>query len=191
MLTMMYAILATAMLAAGALAQLVPPTFNNTPQVDPDKDGALRLHNFYRGQVGVPALTWCNNLTEEAQVAADWAAGADIPNSPLNFTRRSSSQSASFSMEVVYLSPGTPHVFGTFHQATLAFWAANEYYHGEVIPNGDFFKYSPYSECAPPKHTYHLPGEPVTCMTCLADNHPILKPRWSGTAPPALEWPVP
>lgn len=172
MLIMMYSILATAMLAAGALAQLVVPNFNNTPQAGPDKDGALRLHNFYRGQVGVPALTWCNNLTEEAQVVADWAAGADIPNSPLNFTRRYSSQNGNFSLEVVYLSPGTPHVFGTFHQATLAFWAANEYYHGEVIPNGDFFKYSPYSKCAPLQAGVPLPGARAAFMKALTDNNP-------------------
>lgn len=150
MYAMMYSILATAMLAAGVLAQLVPPTFNNTPQANPDKDGALRLHNYYRGQVGVPDLTWCNNLTEEAQVAADWAAGADIPDTSLNFTRRSS-ENASYTIQITYITPSTPRLFGDFYQATLAFWADHTYYHGEVIPNGDFYKYSPYSECLHPQ----------------------------------------
>jgi hypothetical protein len=142
---MMYSILYVAMLAAGVLAQLVPPTFNNTPAIDGDKDGALALHNYYRGKFDVPALTWCDNLTDLAQVAADWTAGADIPETPNNFTALAT-QNSSYSFEVVYLSPGTPHLFGAFYQAALAFWADNIHYHGEVIPNGDFSKYSPYSE---------------------------------------------
>lgn len=149
--TMLFSIMATIMLAAGVFAQLVPPTFNETAQDGADKDGALRLHNYYRAQVGVPALTWCNNLTAEAQVAADWEAGADIPSTPLhNFTTRSS-ENAGYSLQIVYLSPGTPRVFGDFYQATLNFWAAHTYYHGETIPNGDFFKYMPYSEYPPPQ----------------------------------------
>ena len=132
-------------MAAGVVTQLVPPTFNNTPQANEDKEGALRLHNYYRGQVDVPGLSWCDNLTEEAQVAADWSAGANIPETPDNFTSRAS-ENASYSLQVVYLSPGTPHLFGDFYQATLAFWADHTHYNGEVVPNGDFFKYSSYSE---------------------------------------------
>lgn len=167
MQTILYSILATAMLAAGVLSQLVPPTFNNTPPVDGDKDGALRLHNYYRGRVGVPALTWCDNLTEIAQVAADWEAGADIPESPINFTRRFPrsvnftrrfSQNESYSLQVVYISPGIPRVFGAFYHATLAFWADHIHYHGEVIPNGDFFHYAPYSECPLPPQTHKPPA---------------------------------
>lgn len=142
---MLYSILSAATLAAGVLTQLVPPFFNNTPVTDGDKYGALALHNYYRGKVDVPALIWCDNLTDVAQVAADWAAGADIPETPKNLTARST-QNSSYSLEVVYLSPGTPHLFGAFYQAALAFWADKIYYHGEVIPNGDFFKYSHYSK---------------------------------------------
>lgn len=145
MRAILYSIVATAIMAAGVLAQLVPPTFNNTPQDDGDKDGALRLHNYYRGKVDVPALSWCDNLTAEAQLAANWSAGADIPETPNNFTSRSS-QNESYSLQIVYLSPGTPHLFGDFYQATLSFSADNTHYHGEVIPDGDFFKYSPYSK---------------------------------------------
>lgn len=154
MQTIMYSILATAMLAAGALAQLVPPYLNITPVAHGDKDGALRLHNYYRGQVGVPALTWCDNLTEIAQVAADWEAGADIPETPINFTRRFL-QNESYFLTTVYISPGTPRVFGAFYQATLAFWADHIHYHGEAIPDGDYTNYGPYSEC--PLSQTHAP----------------------------------
>lgn len=193
--TMLYSILATAMLAAGVLTQLVPPTFNNTPQADPDKVGALRLHNFYRGQVGVPDLTWCNNLTMEAQVAADWFAGADIPDASINFTRRSSlAENATFTIQITYISPSTPRLFGDFYQATLAFYADHTSYHGEVIPEGDFVKYSLYSKY--PRPQTHSPPfsqmrTQVACTETIADNNPTSKPRWSGTAPPASEWPVP
>lgn len=188
MRTILYSILATAMLAAGVLTQLVPPTFNETSPADGDKDGALRLHNYYRDQVGVPALTWCDNLTEVAQVAADWEAGADIPETPFNFTRRFP-QNESYFLDVVYISPGTPRVFGAFYHATLAFWADHIHYHGEAIPNGDYSNYGAYSEYPLPMR--HLPTKRVAFMGSLADNSPILKPRWSGTAPPASEWPAP
>lgn len=154
MRTILYSILATALLAAGVLTQLVPPMFNETSPADGDKDGALRLHNYYRDQVGVPALTWCDNLTEVAQVAADWEAGADIPETPINFTRRFP-QNESYFLEVVYISPGTPRVFGAFYHATLAFWADHIHYHGEAIPNGDYSNYGAYSE-------YPLPLAPAS-----------------------------
>ncbi|POS75193.1 hypothetical protein DHEL01_v206422, partial [Diaporthe helianthi] len=53
---------------------------------------------------------------------------------------------ADYSLEVVYLSPGNPDQLGVFYQATLDFWADNTQYNGEVIPNGDFAKYSPYTQ---------------------------------------------
>lgn len=155
----LYSILATAMLAAGVLTQLTPPLFNNTTPADGDKDGALLLHNYYRGQVGVPPLTWCDNLTEIAQVAADWEAGADIPYTPNNFTRRFT-QNESYYLDIVYISPGTPRVFGAFYHASLVFGAGQIHYHGEAIPNGDFNNYGDYSECPPPQ-TY----PPPACQT--------------------------
>lgn len=165
--SILFSILAAAMLAAGALAQLVVPTFNNTPQAGQDKDGALRLHNFYRGQVGVPDLTWCDNLTDVAQVAADWEAGADIPETPINFTRRSP-ENANYSLQITYVSPGTPRDFGDFYQATLNFWYDRLDYHGEVIPNGDFLKYSPFSRC-PLNHSHRPPGRRIPCVAPPAD----------------------
>lgn len=133
------------MLAAGVLAQLVPPYFNNTSATEGDKDGALALHNFFRERSNIPALNWSDNLTDIAQVAVDWIASADIPETPINFTARAT-HNPDYNLEVIYLSPGTPHRFGAFYQATLAFWADNTHYHGEVVPNGDFLGYSPYSE---------------------------------------------
>lgn len=141
----LYPILSAAMLAAGVLAQLVPPYFNNTSASDGDKDGALALHNFFRERSNIPALNWSENLTDIAQVAADWVASADIPETPINFTARTT-HNPDYNLEVIYLSPGTPHQFGAFYQATLAFWADNTHYHGEAIPGGDFLGYSPYSE---------------------------------------------
>ena len=171
-------ILSAAMLAAGVLAQLVPPIENNTstPVTHGDPTGALALQNYYRGQLNLSELTWCDNLTHVAQVAADWAAGADIPETPINFTRRST-PSYNYSMEVVYLTPGTPPRFGAFYQATLHFWADHIHYHGEVIPDGDFFKYSAYSKYPPKAHTYNLPGQCLARKTVIANNNPILKPR--------------
>jgi hypothetical protein len=145
--TILCSILSAAMLAAGVLAQLVPepPFFNNTLVLNGDKDGALALHNYYRGRLGVPALTWCENLTDIAQVAAAWSAAADIPETPNNIITRAI-QNSTYSLQAIYLSPGTRHLFGAFYQATLAFWDDRTHYHGEIIPDGNFFKYSPYSE---------------------------------------------
>lgn len=144
MLFIMFSVLAAIMLAAGVLTQPVVPTVDKMPQWG-DKDGALLIQNYYRDQADVPALNWSQDLTDQAQIAVDWIAAADMPNTPLNFTTRSS-ENSSYSIQVAYLSPGTPRLFGDFCEAALAFWSDRLSYHGEVIPDGDYFKYSAYSE---------------------------------------------
>ncbi|KAI3396183.1 hypothetical protein diail_386 [Diaporthe ilicicola] len=144
MLSAMLSILSAAMLAAGVLAQLVVPTVDNIPQSD-DKDGALLLQNYYRAQAHVPALTWSKNLTDRAKIAADWIAGADMPENPINFTGRFF-ENSSYALEVAYLDPGAPRLFGDFYEAILAFWAHRLSYHCELIPDGGFYDYSAYTQ---------------------------------------------
>ncbi|KAL1881765.1 hypothetical protein Daus18300_000818 [Diaporthe australafricana] len=144
MLSIMLSIFAAVMLAAGVLAQPVVPTVDKMPQGN-GKDGALLIQNFYRNQAHVPALAWSQDLVDQAQIAVDWIAAADMPNTSINFTARSS-ENSSYSIQVAYLSPGTPRLFGDFYETVLAFWAGRLSYHGEVIPDGDFFNYSAYTQ---------------------------------------------
>ncbi|KAK2597734.1 hypothetical protein N8I77_012498 [Diaporthe amygdali] len=147
-----YSIFTAAMLAVGVLTQLFVPSLPDPEPIpeDGDKESALHLLNFYRHQVDVPDLTWGNkNLTDTAQIAANWVAAADMPDTPINFTRRAftrGSLNSSYDLQVAYLDPNIPYQFGDYYMTALSFAAAKPFYKCEAIPLGDFYDYSDYTQ---------------------------------------------
>lgn len=103
------------------------------PVLNADQTAALKGHNDRRIAQGIRALKWDETLQAQAQFYAD------------RLARTGTFQHSGVNGENLYYAFSTSGIATPLTNAVASWMAEESYYHGEVIPQGDFANYGHYS----------------------------------------------